>query len=94
MRREEEQADRVVEEFAARRKRQWLISGVAVVACLGMFLAERVPQYALVANVSLVVVILGALIFSLANWRCPACGSSLGKTINPSYCQRCGAKLR
>lgn len=31
--------------------------------------------------------------FSVYNWRCPSCKKYLGKSLNPAYCERCGAKL-
>jgi hypothetical protein len=40
------------------------------------------------------VLVAGALIFSLRNWRCPACNRYLGRTFNPRYCQGCGFELR
>lgn len=39
-------------------------------------------------------VVLGAILFSLYNWRCPACGQYLGKTMDPQFCSRCGAALQ
>ena len=38
--------------------------------------------------------VLGALLFSLRNWRCPGCSKYLGYTMNPKYCPNCGAELR
>lgn len=34
------------------------------------------------------------LVYSLYNWRCPACDRNLGQAFNPMYCQRCGVQLR
>jgi rubrerythrin len=34
-----------------------------------------------------------AVVFSLFNWRCPACSSYLGKRFNPRFCPSCGAQL-
>jgi hypothetical protein len=40
------------------------------------------------------VLIIGALVFSLKNWRCPACDRYLGKVWNPRHCHSCGVALR
>ena len=33
-------------------------------------------------------------IFAYRNWRCPACGESLGRGFNPKHCRTCGIELR
>lgn len=39
--------------------------------------------------------LLGMLIFTLYNWRCPACHEYLGrKHLNPRYCPACGTQLQ
>jgi hypothetical protein len=40
------------------------------------------------------VVMVGAVVYSALNWRCPACGMGLGKGFNPRRCRRCGIELR
>jgi len=37
---------------------------------------------------------IGTLVFSLKNWRCPACSRYLGKVWNPKHCHSCGVALR
>jgi len=32
--------------------------------------------------------------FTLYNWRCPACGASLGISFHPGHCRRCGVPFR
>jgi hypothetical protein len=40
-------------------------------------------------------VLIGSFVlFSLFNWRCPACRKYLGRDINLSGCRKCGMKLR
>lgn len=39
-------------------------------------------------------VTLGGLAASIVNWRCPACNKYLGRSMDPSVCRKCGAKLR
>jgi len=33
-------------------------------------------------------------VFSLYNWRCPACNKYLGKQRSPKYCSKCGVALQ
>ena len=37
--------------------------------------------------------IIGLLLYSLKNWRCPACNGYLGKGFFPAFCPKCGARL-
>ncbi|MCI0451348.1 MAG: hypothetical protein L0Z51_03025 [Candidatus Latescibacteria bacterium] len=36
----------------------------------------------------------GGVIFSFRNWRCPACNKGLGRAFNPKRCRWCGIELR
>jgi hypothetical protein len=40
------------------------------------------------------VVFIGSLIFSVLNWRCPACGTVFGLNFNGRYCSDCGVELQ
>ncbi|MEO8277471.1 MAG: hypothetical protein ABI639_14755 [Thermoanaerobaculia bacterium] len=39
-------------------------------------------------------VVIGALVFSFRNWRCPACDRYLGKGSAPRFCPKCGVELQ
>jgi hypothetical protein len=41
-----------------------------------------------------VVIMVAAVVFSVLNWRCPACRAGLGKKFNPKQCRWCGIELR
>ncbi|HTG01590.1 MAG TPA: hypothetical protein VK654_13505 [Nitrospirota bacterium] len=41
-----------------------------------------------------ITVIVSFLAFSAFNWRCPACGHSLGSDIFRSTCRKCGVILK
>ncbi len=83
--------------FSTRRRNQIILAVPIILVILLLPLAERneaifgVPP-AVVGPVGLVL-ILGALAFSLYNWRCPACNKYLGKAISPKFCSRCGVEL-
>ena len=89
-------------EFARRRKRQLLVSLplAAVVILFAIFsrTAEApplgLPPAVLRIAVFVFVLVLGAIAFSLWNWRCPACNKYLGKGVSPSFCPKCGVPLQ
>jgi hypothetical protein len=90
-------------EFAARRKRQLmvaipfvaLIAGFAAFARVGSADGETLGGVPLLlwAGIGLALII-GVLIFSVRNWRCPACDKYLGRNANMSFCPKCGVALR
>ena len=89
----EYQKARVLEEFAARRKRQLIATIPVLVLLIGyVLLGERAEQTAYPFILIGVVVVI--LIFSFRNWRCPACDGYLGRGLNPKFCSKCGAQLR
>ena len=96
-----QQPDSVIEKFAVRRKRQFIVAGVVILFALVAFvdkfglttMAEMGVDPAWFGPIFLSIV-LAAMAFSFWNWRCPACNKYLGRSLSVSYCQKCGAKLR
>lgn len=84
--------------YAQRRKRQLLLAVPVVGVLVVVFLAADkeelwgVPS-AYIAPASFVAV-LGAVAFSLWNWRCPACSKYLGRSTGGKHCPHCGVELR
>ena len=86
--------------FAKRRRNQlWLLVVFAPIV-FGELLYQRhvaatvlgmSPQVA--APIFLVLAVVG-LLYSLRNWRCPACSKYLGRSINARNCLNCGVRLR
>jgi hypothetical protein len=64
--------------FLARNNNGFWLFGLPQNVTVGVFMA----------------IVLGVVIFSLTNWRCPECNRYLGKTFNPSFCAGCGTQLR
>ncbi len=87
-------------EFARRRKLQLrvaipAVALVLILAGLGKNL-KRQPVAGVTENqvaAAIGAVIGGTLIFSLKNWRCPACSKYLGRRSSPDVCPRCGVPL-
>ena len=93
-----EQVQRFKKEFSVRRRRQWLATGIPILMFVTMFFGRAfvenfgVPEIAITG--SLILLVLGVVVFSLFNWRCPACSGHLGRVRNPRFCSMCGAPLR
>jgi hypothetical protein len=79
-------------EFATRRRRQWLTMLPALAVLVIVVVSGRQTGNGFGLGAALVAV--GVVVFSLINWRCPACGRYLGRTFNPAFCARCGIALR
>jgi len=96
----EQQKMQFREQFAARRKRQLIatIPAVAVMLAIALLGEDADPpvsgvSMSIIIGVALVAVI-SLLIFSLRNWRYPACDGYIGRVLNPKICSKCGAELR
>jgi hypothetical protein len=77
----------VQREFAKRRMRQLLLAIPLFIAIVSSRFVVRPPMGLIVLFFA------AAVVFSLFNWRCPACSSYLGKRFNPRFCPSCGAQL-
>jgi hypothetical protein len=95
----EQQLQEFRSEFAKRRKRQFLVL-IPVLAVFVLFVtvdettgATPIGPAAIVLPLAFVI-ILGILVFSFTNWRCPACSKYLGKGISPKFCSKCGVPLQ
>jgi hypothetical protein len=89
------------EQFGQRRKRQIILAIplVALIVAVSVLADEKAGGPMLGLPIAVVgpvfaVLVVGAIVFSLRNWRCPACDRYLGKGINPRFCPKCGAALQ
>ncbi len=86
--------------FALRRRRQLLISLPLIALIMGIAFLENSNTGAFLGIPPSIVfpgflaMIAGAIVFSLYNWRCPACNKYLGKQRSPKYCSKCGVELQ
>jgi hypothetical protein len=87
-------------EFARRRARQWGVGGILLLGLIGIqgYILASAPETHRVEGGLLpyiiLLLIIGIVVFSFLNWRCPACGSYLGSQYNPRVCHHCGASLQ
>ena len=86
--------------YARLRRRQFIVTTVVIVFLLtlgGSGLALEWSRYLGLGPIGFSVVCFGLVIglttFSLVNWRCPACKSYLGKSVDAQHCRRCGVQL-
>ncbi len=87
------------EQFRARRRRQMLAT-LPLLACVALMFWFRRQPGAQIGGLSLDqllpwlgVLVVGFIVFTLVNWRCPACRRYLGKGIGPNFCRKCGIAL-
>ena len=96
----EEQKAEFKREFAVRRNRQVMLAVPLVALVLVITLAggrrgsgDILGIDRQTFGIGFFALVGGALLFSLRNWRCPACDKYLGKG-SPHFCPRCGVELR
>jgi hypothetical protein len=86
--------------FSRRRRNQLLLLGALMPITIGALLYQRhvvgtvLGMPAQLGAPIFLVLVVGSVLFSLWNWRCPACGGYLGRSLNPKYCPSCGVRLR
>lgn len=85
------------EEFAKKKQIQMLI---AAPVFLFVFVLLFFPAYLRELNLTPMTIKWGFLGYavlavglSLVNWRCPACGKYLGRSLWIKFCSKCGAPL-
>jgi hypothetical protein len=82
-------------EFARRQKRQFAVAAVIFGGAISMMiLRNRAPLESGMGLMLLLGAVAAILIFTLQNWRCPACQKYLGKGGFPRFCPRCGVPLK
>jgi hypothetical protein len=96
----EQQKQEFKNQYSIRRRRQLMVS-VPLILVLIVFATANEGTGLVLGAIPInllapvfIIAIVGVLIFSLRNWRCPACNKYLGKTFNPKFCSKCGVSLR
>ncbi|MDQ6885996.1 MAG: transposase [Gemmatimonadota bacterium] len=78
--------------FRRRRLFHWLVNIALVVAVLAFIVATPESAHSAGGVVFEIVaaLLLAAIVATFAVWRCPSCGSYLGRSLSPGECPRCG----
>jgi len=90
----------IIEEFKIKKRRQIILTVPMIIGMIVIVIMGENPEFAIpgIPVMYLMFGIIGfyifAIIFSLKNWRCPACNKYLGKGMSPKFCQKCGVKLQ
>lgn len=88
----------IIKEFEILQTRQIIAIAIALFCVLLCAVLYKKPIFFDFSKTELVgaqiIVIAGFFGFSLINWRCPACGKSLGSDIHKRVCKKCGARLK
>lgn len=88
------------EQYGRRRKAQWIIAAIIIGAggllVMSQAALARGPndRLALSFLTLFIAIVLVALVFTLRNWRCPACNGYLGRNMGVNFCPKCGVQLR
>jgi hypothetical protein len=91
-------AQSIIKEFEIRQTRQIIAIAIALFCVLLCAVLYKKPIFFEFSKSVLVgsqiVIIAGFFGFSVINWRCPACGKSLGSDIHKRGCKKCGVRLK
>lgn len=97
---EQLEAEDIKADFARRKRRQFIVMVPLLALIVGFVLfegrlkaaASDVPQIVLIGFLPVAAITI--MVFSLRNWRCPACNGYLGKSASLNHCPKCGVALR
>ena len=87
------------QEYAVLRRNQLMVSVPLIVVVFAVaYTRDNQAETLLglppnIAAFAFLALVLGALVFSFKNWRCPACDNHL-RGMNPRHCQSCRVALR
>jgi hypothetical protein len=91
---------KIIEDFRKRRMRQIIIAIPMIIGMITFFVISENRDFSFAGisslhiSIGIIVLFVAAAVFSIKNWRCPACNKYLGKGINPKFCPKCGARLQ
>lgn len=90
-----EQQEEYQRQFALKKRRQLILSiPLIVVIFMALAVRDQGGRTGQLAGIAFLCLAVGALLFSLWNWRCPACSKYLGKSLSPRFCPKCGVALQ
>ena len=92
--------EKIIRSFKKKKKLQTVIFiAVFTVAFFAIWYSNNRDSFPdemvrMAITYSICAVAIGGLILSYVIWRCPACGSYLGRAPGIIKCRKCGVKLR
>jgi rRNA maturation endonuclease Nob1 len=92
--------DQIKEEFAKRKKRQYILSAPIILFLVAAMLVSKHSEIKMFGLSNGIIVglafalVLVFVIYTIRNWRCPACEKYLGRSISIDFCPKCGVKLK
>jgi len=89
----------IIKNFRALQSRQYFALAITLLLLVFLvFLYKRSDIFGEISHHTIftvqIIVIAAFIVFSILNWRCPACRKYLGADINRDRCKKCGARLR
>jgi hypothetical protein len=98
----DEQKRQLKEAFAKKRRNRWIAMALIVPSAIGFgFGAAGGVEGEMILGLRpivwwpvVLVVFVGSIIFSVLNWRCPACGTVFGIHFDGRHCPGCGVELQ
>ncbi len=99
MKMQKKDSQQIMQEFHKRQTNQIIAIALAifvVMLCAVMYKRPGVlGEYSKASLFAVqIVTIASFMVFTSYNWRCPACGKSLGTDINKRGCKKCRTRLR
>lgn len=94
------QENNIIEKFEIIKRRQYIVTVPIFISIFLLIMSAENPEFELFGLSNSVLMTIGivgslcGLVFSLVNWRCPACNGYFRKEINPKFCAKCGVKLQ
>ncbi len=88
----------IVHKFKKVKRQFWRVSIPVWVALIGIMILFNSPYKSEFEDSAFVLILplaaLAGVFYIFKIWRCPSCDKYLGKNINPTFCNKCGVKLK
>ncbi len=91
--------EEIAEKYATIKRNQYLLLIPFVIVMILLFSGSDNSDFNFLGMSSTILdplavfAVIGMIIFSFYNWRCPVCRGYLGKGGGKKFCPRCGAKF-
>ena len=88
----------VMKEFEKRKKKQLIVLLTCIPVVLLYLLQSSSKRLPFIDDggmaIASLLFLVGVIVFTLLNWRCPNCNSFLGKRFLMKKCDQCGVRLQ